>query len=189
MSLYDYVLKYVLIGDSYVGKSSIVYRYMRNGFNQDITPTICVEFGSKIVNYGDTKYKIHVWDTAGQESFNSITKSYYRNTCVAFIVFSFDNEESFKNVDKWISDLKEFTNNENLIIYLVGNKSELKTKYFYNDFNIRYFEVSAKNNIGIDELFNESIKDIDCLIKTEEHKQHIGVIKNTFQTNKKRNCC
>lgn len=186
---YDYIIKYIIIGDSFVGKSSISHRYIRNIFSNTFEPTIGIEFSSKIINYNFTRYKIHIWDTAGQEVFNSITKSYFRNVCVAFIVFSFDNINSIINIRKWLNDLKE-NNNDDIIIYIVGNKCEFKKNdiNLENYKNLKYFEVSAKKNIKINELFEESVKDVELHIKNNPESQ-MGIKKNIPSKSSKYYCC
>jgi Ras-related protein Rab-2A len=188
----EYIVKYVIIGDSFVGKSSIMSRYISDRFKPTDDATIGVEFGCKIVNINSTRYKLHLWDTAGQEMFNSITQSYYRNMCVALVVFSFDKPESFKNVGKWINELKERTNNEELLIYLVGNKSDLKKTNITNEYNLKYFEVSAKDNVGVNNIFDISLKEVEHLIKTKSELP-IGVVSHVKPVKQKEvyimSCC
>ena len=96
---YNYLFKVVLIGDAGVGKSSILYNITNNQFFHNYNMTIGVEYNSKIVTK-DAKYiKLQIWDTAGQEIFRSITKSYYRNNSVIIVVYDTTDYDSFLNVE------------------------------------------------------------------------------------------
>ena len=124
---YDFLFKMILIGDSSVGKSNILLKYLKNEFDQSSKATVGVEFGTKTVEMNDKKIKIQIWDTAGQERYRSITSAYYKGAKGAFIVYDITRRNTFDNIDKWISDLK--TNGDNNIsIMLIGNKSDLNDK-------------------------------------------------------------
>ncbi len=122
---YDMIFKVVLIGDSGVGKSNILSRYLHNEFNFDTKATVGVEFGSKKFELNDYKIKIQVWDTAGQERYKSITNAYYKGAKGALLVYDISKKETFDSVDRWIPDLK-VNGDENLAIILVGNKCDLE---------------------------------------------------------------
>ncbi|KAK8846870.1 hypothetical protein IAR55_005960 [Kwoniella newhampshirensis] len=124
---WDYILKYVLIGDSAVGKSSLLIRLTDNRF--DLTePTLGVEFGSRIVNVGEgengKRVKVQCWDTAGTESFRSITRSYFRGAAGALLVYDVTRRDSFDHVTSWLEDLRKHAD-ENVSIILVANKTDL----------------------------------------------------------------
>lgn len=108
-----------------MGKSSILNRYTRNEFQLESKTTIGVELASSLMNIDNKIIKISVWDTAGQERFRAASNLYYRNTLGAFIVFDITNHESFKNVQKWLNELKDFVNGD-CVITLVGNKYDLR---------------------------------------------------------------
>jgi small GTP-binding protein len=166
MHAYDYLLKYIIVGDSSVGKSNLLARYTQNAFFAFHDMTIGVEFGSKIEECKGVKYKLQIWDTAGQESFRSITRAYYRDTCVILIVFSYNQYESFKNVVKWINEIQDHVDMSKSLVYIVGNKCDLKHLVETEDAillastqNFRFFEVSAKENLGVQCLFRDSVKE------------------------------
>nr|XP_031858165.1 uncharacterized protein CI109_006407 [Kwoniella shandongensis]KAA5525237.1 hypothetical protein CI109_006407 [Kwoniella shandongensis] len=123
---WDYILKYVLIGDSAVGKSSLLIRLTDDRF--DLTePTLGVEFGSRIVNVGEDgekRVKVQCWDTAGTESFRSITRSYFRGAAGALLVYDVTRRDSFDHVTSWLEDLRQHAD-ENVSIILVANKTDL----------------------------------------------------------------
>lgn len=116
--------KLVLIGDSGVGKTNIANRYTLNQFYYENKSTIGVEYFSKNVTIENIKIKVHIWDSAGQERFRSITKSYYRGAKGAFVVYDITKPESFENSEKWVDELIKF-GEKDLIIYLIGNKIDL----------------------------------------------------------------
>ena len=116
--------KLVLIGDSGVGKTNLASRYIFNKFSFENNTTVGVEYFSKNIIIDNLKFKIHIWDSAGQERFRSITKCYYRGAKGAFVVFDITKPESFENTGKWIDELIN-TGDKDLIIYVIGNKSDL----------------------------------------------------------------
>jgi small GTP-binding protein len=121
---FDLNLKIIIVGDTSVGKSNIGTRYIDDKFSIETKATVGVEFFTKNIVINKCKIRAHIWDTAGQEKFRAITKSYYRGAKGAFVVFDLTRRETFNNTDKWISELK--SNGENdLIIILLGNKSDL----------------------------------------------------------------
>lgn len=124
---FDYIFKFVVIGDSSVGKSCIVLRFIEGVFNPDQENTIGVEFGAKVANVNGTNVKIQIWDTAGQEAFQSITRSYYRGAAGVLLVFDLTNRDSFKNTERWLQETKNNASDE-MVVCLVGNKSDLGDK-------------------------------------------------------------
>lgn len=116
--------KLVLVGDSGVGKTNLASRYVFNKFSFENNSTIGVEYFSKNIIFDDIKIKIHIWDSAGQERFRSITKCYYRGAKGAFVVFDITKPESFENTEKWIEELLN-TGDKDLIVYVLGNKIDL----------------------------------------------------------------
>jgi small GTP-binding protein len=163
------IFKIVLLGDSNVGKSNILSKYLHNEFNQDSKSTVGVEFGSKTFEIDEkTTIKAQIWDTAGQERYRSITNSYYKGAKGAFIVYDITKKSSFENVDSWLNDLK-LNNNENINIILIGNKSDLEEKREISveigekkaiNNKIGFIETSAKNGNNIEKVFDEMIKNI-----------------------------
>ena len=102
---FNYLLKYIIIGDSAVGKSNILTRYVYEKFNEEFQSTLGVEFAAKNAIVDNKIYRIQIWDTAGQESFRSITRAYYKNSVCAFIVYDITSRSSFENVKSWLDDI------------------------------------------------------------------------------------
>jgi len=117
--------KFVLVGDSGVGKTNLASRYILNKFSYESNSTIGVEYFSKSITIDDSKIKIHIWDSAGQERFRSIAKCYYKGAKGAFVVFDVTRPESFENTEKWIDELMN-NGDKDLIIYVIGNKIDLE---------------------------------------------------------------
>lgn len=122
---FDLLFKMIIIGDSGVGKTNILSRYTKNQFNTDFKPTIGVEFGAKKVEMYGIKVKNQIWDTAGQERYKSITNTYYKGAKGALVVYDISQKETFRNVKKWINELK-MNGDQDVIIVLVGNKCDLE---------------------------------------------------------------
>lgn len=170
---YDYLLKCIIVGNSGVGKSSLLLRYVEDKFNENHELTIGVEFGAKFLNINGTQLKLQIWDTAGQESFRSITRSYYKGSCIVLLVYDMTNIDSFNSIEKWLEDILETTNSPYTI--LVGNKSDLlSAKVVSTDDAIKlakkhgltFVETSAKNSESIEDMFMTATKVILDKIQT-----------------------
>ena len=121
---YDLNFKIIVVGDSGVGKSNIGTRYIEDKFSIETKATVGVEFFTKNIEINNCNIRAHIWDTAGQEKFRAITKSYYRGAKGALVVFDLTRRDSFTNTEKWISELRA-NGESDLIIVLIGNKSDL----------------------------------------------------------------
>ena len=99
---FAYMFKFIIIGDTGVGKSCLLLQFIDRRFRQKHEVTIGVEFGAKMITVADTNIKLQIWDTAGQESFKSITRGYYRSAAGAILVYDITNRESFNNVSRWL---------------------------------------------------------------------------------------
>ena len=95
---YNYLLKFVVIGDAAVGKSNLSLRFTHGQFKSEYQLTIGVEFNSSEITVDNEIYRIHIWDTAGQENFRAITRSYYKNSTCALLVYEIDSRASFENI-------------------------------------------------------------------------------------------
>ncbi len=162
---YDMIFKIVLIGDSGVGKSNILSRYIKNEFNIDTKSTVGVEFGSKSLELKGSRIKAQIWDTAGQERYKSITSSYYKGAKGAFIVFDLSRLETFISVDRWIGELK--TNTDDIYLIVIGNKSDLEkdrkitreeAEQKCEHYNVAYVETSALQGYNVEKAFNIMIE-------------------------------
>ena len=165
---YDLLFKLILIGDSSVGKSNILLKYLKNQFNENSKTTVGVEFGTKNIIINNKRIKIQIWDTAGQERYRSITSAYYKGAKGALIVYDITRKNTFDNIDKWITDLK-LNGDKNICIIILGNKSDLidKREINKNDgikkaemYKTAFLETSALNGDNISKAFDELIEQI-----------------------------
>lgn len=150
--------KLVILGDSSVGKSCILNRLKFNFFNDNIESTVGCEFFAKEMEVNNQKLKLLIWDTAGQEVFRAFTQNFLRCAKIAIIVYSVNCQQSVLNIESWIKEAQKI---ENILIVIVGNKSDLENKIDNNYLNryksiknvYIYGVVSAKNNENIQKLF------------------------------------
>ena len=165
---FDIIFKIILIGDSSVGKTNILSRYLNNTFDEEIKPTVGVEFNSKSFKIEDNIVKAQIWDTAGQERYRSITSSYYKGAKGCLLVYDISKKKSFENIDKWISQFKETADN-NIYVLLIGNKCDLenerevtkeqgeeKAKFY----NMAFIETSALNGTNVEKAFELLINEV-----------------------------
>ena len=163
----DFKLKVVLLGDSGVGKTNLISRYVTNKFEEDTKSTIGVEFFCKTYKVNNDKIiKVEIWDTAGQERYKSITSVYYKGAKGAFIVYDITSKKSFDNIDKWINEIKEKNNNDVKLI-IIGNKVDLdnerqisfeEAKNKFKDRDVPLIETSALNDTNVNEAFISMVK-------------------------------
>lgn len=121
----DYSIKIVVVGDSGVGKSNILTRFVQNEFNQESKATVGVELSMKTYLIENKIVKVHLWDTAGQERYKSITAAYYKGAKGAMIVYDLTRKDSFKSIDKWYQEVIDY-GEKNISTMIIGNKSDLK---------------------------------------------------------------
>lgn len=120
---HDLLFKVILIGDQAVGKSSILARATGNEFRDNYDATIGVEFGNFLVNVNGKVIKMQIWDTAGMESFRSITRIFYRGTSLVWVVYDITKEDSFEHIEDWDNEVQNNAD-EGTIIYLLGNMKD-----------------------------------------------------------------
>ena len=164
---YDLLIKALLIGDSNVGKTTIIGKYLDKNFSEKTLNTVGLDLKYVKLNINDMKIKLQLWDTAGQERFRSMTTSYYRAVNVIIIVFDVTSQNSFDHIKEWMNNIKQFAK-LGVMKVIVGNKIDLNDerivtynegKNFAESFNIKYFETSAVTREGIVELFETICKD------------------------------
>ena len=156
--------KIIIIGDQSVGKTSILSRFTDNTFSKEYQCTISVENKCKNLRIDENNTaQLQLWDTAGEEKFRTVTKTYYHDSHGALITYSIDDRESFNKLESWIKDLKEVAPDD-CVIMIVGNKSDLNQyrkvefdegKNFAQKYNALFFEVSAKNGSNVALVFEQ----------------------------------
>ena len=124
---YDIKLQLIVMGDSEVGKTSLLYRYQDDKFTKNHLATVGIDYFTKSETINDKKIRIKIWDTAGQERYKAVTVAYYKGSKGAFIVYDVTKKSTFKNVTNWIDDIKKNGEKDTFII-LVGNKTDLSQR-------------------------------------------------------------
>jgi len=160
---YDLLFKLLLIGDSGVGKTCILFRFSDDAFNTTFISTIGIDFKIKTIELKGKKIKLQIWDTAGQERFHTITTSYYRGAMGIMLVYDITNSKSFENIAKWLRNIDEHAN-EDVEKMILGNKCDMdenrqvpkdRGEVIAREHGIKFMETSAKNNINIERAFQE----------------------------------
>ena len=133
----DYTFKMILVGNTGVGKTSILYKFINSQTTcMNTSPTIGIDFGTKRIVMENNTIKLNIWDTAGLERYRAITRSYFRNIAGAVIIFDLTNINSFKNIPKWKEEIMRHSNNKRMQFILVGNKCDLQNKIVVTDRDI-----------------------------------------------------
>jgi small GTP-binding protein len=198
-----YKFKIVIVGDTGVGKTNLVKRFVYKTYNENTEATIGVEFFSNNYLINDILCKIDLWDTGGQERYKSITSAYYKGASGAIIVYDVTSSTTFNNVEKWLQEIKERASRDIKII-MVGNKTDLENKRVISkevsknkaaDLNIPVIETSALNASNVKEAFHLMIKEIyNCAItKIDDsdlnNKNEYNILDSYEDLNKKKGCC
>lgn len=189
-NLKRYSSKLVLLGNTGVGKSSLVMQFARNFFLNNNEPTIGATFFQKSVVLDDCIINFEIWDTAGQERYHSLIPMYYRNATAAIIVYDITDDNSFTKAKMWVQELR--SNSYNIVIMLVCNKIDLigkneiitkEGKHFAQNNDLHFIETSAKSNYNVNELFTkiaEHVPKIDkqiepgtIVIKKEDKREYM----------------
>ncbi len=204
---YEMMFKVVLVGDSFVGKTNIMSKYLKNEFHDDSKATVGVEFGSKQFIIEGHTIKAQIWDTAGQERYKAITSAYYKGAKGAFIVYDITRKNSFESVEKWVSDVTAVADKK-ITVVLIGNKCDLEDQRQVtkeqgeeksSKLEIAFLETSAFSGENLEKAFemmmNEIYKkcheemlaegDVDII----DDGQDINLNKNNANNNEKKKCC
>lgn len=175
---YDFLFKIVLIGDSGVGKSNLLSRFTRNEFNLESKSTIGVEFATRSIEVDGKTIKAQIWDTAGQERYRAITSAYYRGAVGALLVYDIAKHASYENVSRWLKELRDHADS-NIVIMLVGNKSDLKhlravpkeeATTFAEENTLSFIETSALDSTNVEEAFKNILTSIYRLVSQRSMK-------------------
>merc|ERR1711972_439731 len=158
---YDYLLKLLLIGDSGVGKTCLLFRFAEDSFNPAFISTIGIDFKIRTIEVDGKRLKLQIWDTAGQERFRTITTAYYRGAAGIMLCYDVTSERSFDSIANWIRNIEENAS-EDVEKLIIGNKADLEEKRVISteqgktlalQHNIPFFETSAQNGLNVEEAF------------------------------------
>ena len=193
---YDYLFKLLILGESGVGKTSLLYRFTHDTFPANLPTTIGLEFDSKIIILNNNLIKLQIWDICGQGNNQNNIKSYYKGVFGIILTYDITDQNSFKNIHNWIKEIEE-NSQANIYKVLVGNKcdkpdrvvTEEEGKKLSEDFNMSFFETSAKTNYNVNEVFNFLTEEI---LKSNEGKLQNGSdgksLKNEKYKDEKKGC-
>jgi len=164
---YAYLFKYIIIGDTGVGKSCLLLQFTDKRFRADHNLTIGVEFGARLITIDNKQIKLQIWDTAGQESFRSITRSYYRGASGALLVYDVSRRDSFSHLSRWLEEARQHAN-PHTVIMLIGNKADLDKREvtyeegasFARQNGLVFSETSAKTAQNVEEVFISTARQI-----------------------------
>ncbi|CAI5793064.1 ras-related protein Rab-27A isoform X1 [Podarcis lilfordi] len=184
---YDYLIKFLALGDSGVGKTSFLYQYTDGKFNSKFITTVGIDFREKRVVYRSNgpdgisgrgqRIHLQLWDTAGQERFRSLTTAFFRDAMGFLLLFDLTNEQSFLNIRNWMSQLQTHAYCENPDVVLCGNKSDLEeqrvvkeedAKELAEKHGIPYFETSAANGANVSKAIETLL---DLIMKRMERNR------------------
>lgn len=192
----SYQFKLVLLGDSAVGKSSLVLRFVKKQFFEYQESTIGAAFLTQTVSLPDAIVKFEIWDTAGQERYHSLAPMYYRGAAAAIVVYDITNRQSFVRAKSWVKELQR-QGNPNIVIALAGNKLDLsesrqveieEAKSYADDNQIQFLETSAKSNHNVNEVFKNIAQQLP---KNVVAPRHSGIVlePEIVQQPKRGGCC
>ncbi|KAJ6238853.1 ras-related protein rabd2a-like [Anaeramoeba flamelloides] len=165
---YDFLFKILLIGDSGVGKSSVLLRFTDEFYMDSYISTIGVDFKIRSVGIDDKNVKLQIWDTAGQERFRTITRSYYRGTKGIILVYDITNRDSFQNIKEWLQEIENY-GNSNVCKMIIGNKCDCEDERqvkaeegeeLAKQLGVQFLETSAKTNCNVEESFLQMARTI-----------------------------
>ena len=199
----EYKFKIIIVGDTGVGKTNLVKRFVHNTFSSNTQATVGVEFFSNNYFINEKLFKIEIWDTAGQERYKSITASYYKGAAGAILVYDVTSLSTFNNIERWLKEIKESASKD-IKILMVGNKTDLEDKIVISneisknkaaDLNIPVIETSALNASNVKEAFHLMIKEIYkiAIAKINENsvvnKNEYKISDQAIDLNAKKKCC
>jgi len=195
---YDHLFKLVLVGDSGVGKTSLLLRFMDDQFTTSYISTIGVDFRFKRIELDGQVVKLQIWDTAGQERFRTITSAYYRGADGIVMLYDVTSSESFDHVEEWLSEVNRYATPETEKL-VVGNKADLEDQrqvsvesgqQLSQQLNIPHFETSAKSNTNVDEAFTLMAEKLLKSKKAEKEQRSVQLhLVGGNQSKNKLTCC
>ena len=195
-------IKIMLLGESQIGKTSLIQRYVKNNFNLSYITTVGIDFQLKQIKMNNKSIKLQIWDTAGQERFKNITKSYFHSSDGFIVGYDITSRLSFTNVSTWLKEINENAPEE-IHKILIGNKCDLNEREvtteegqkLAEENGMKFFETSAKNDINVKETFEAITKDIlDVQYKVEGdgNRNSLVIDRKTEKKKdeeKKKGCC
>ena len=204
--LYDHMFRYIIVGDMAIGKSCLLLQFTDHKFRHQHELTIGVEFGGKTIEVKNKNIKIQIWDTAGQEAFQAITRTYYKGAIGALLVYDITKHDTFDHINKWINEVKN-NGSKDIVCMLIGNKKDLEEerqvryeegKELADKNKMLFLETSAKTAENVQECFYLSAEKIleqisktgiDPTLPAKNVKISIDEDAEEEETKEKKSCC
>ncbi|CAD8206185.1 unnamed protein product [Paramecium octaurelia] len=195
---YNYMFKFIVVGDAFVGKTSLLLQFQQKEFCEDTQSTVSIEFRQKTITLNDQSIKLQAWDPAGFTQFLSMEKFYYKGAIGALLVFDFSRRSTFEDIKFWLNQIKTFACDK-IELVLVGNKSDLSKKHvtiqeveeFAKQEKLDFYETSAKTGKNVDIVFESLASKILRKIETKQinvDDQMLGIkVNNNYGKMKKNN--
>lgn len=194
---YLYQFRLILIGQSTVGKSSLLRQFKEGEYFPDISLTVGVDFHAKMIRVNGHPIKMQLWDTAGQDRFRAIVKAYYRNAVGGLLVFDITNRDSFRSLEEWYDEVMKIADPHKPVFVLVGNKTDQdkqrqvtreEGEWFARNHGMDYTETSAKSGKNVEEAFHTLAENILSMVENGQIKVEDGWdgVKKGEQLNKHR---
>ena len=190
----EHIFKIMILGETSVGKTSFITRYISDKFCEKYICTIGIDFCHKIVERNNKIIKLQIWDTAGQERYRNVAKSYFQATHGFIVAYDINNMESFKKVKYWVEQIKTISD-ESIKCILIGTKCDLDKRKveeneasdFAKNLGYKFFETSAKLDINVNETFECLIDDI--LLNYKNKKRNSVMLSSKKLKKQKKKCC
>ena len=197
---FDLSISILFLGDSKVGKTNMIYRFVENKYSDEILVTLGFDIKTKIIKIMNKNILVKIYDTAGQERFNAVTKSLFQKVQGIILVYDISNEESFNNINFWISQIND--NFLNIKCILAGNKCDLEKERIISKKegenlakknNFKFFETSSKTGHNINEIMNEIVSDIyknnNFISEIKTLSLNDSIESKSEHKKKRKNCC
>ena len=184
------LIKILILGDQAVGKTSILLRYSKSNFSEILLPTLGVDFKQKEVFHKGQSYYLQIWDSAGQERFRSVTRTYYKKASAVILAYDCTNMQSFQNIQQWLGQMKSEVD-LNAPVVLISTKNDLVEEVDSNlgkklakEMDVAFFKTSAKDGGGVDEMFKFILEQV--LIRQPQKERNSVSLANP---KRKKKCC
>ncbi|KAJ1451194.1 ras family-domain-containing protein [Pelagophyceae sp. CCMP2097] len=194
---FDIQIKLLMIGDSAVGKTSLLLRYANDTFSSTFITTIGIDFKIKTIDLDGKRVKLQIWDTAGQEQFRTITRSYFRGAQGIVLVYDITDRGTFNSVRSWMAQISDHADAQ-VNRVLVANKCDYESarqvsieegQKLAEEYNVRFFETSAKNDVNVTECFTTIAREVKARIPSDGGAKKPGQQLKAGNSNAKGGCC
>ncbi|OMJ68700.1 hypothetical protein SteCoe_33770 [Stentor coeruleus] len=197
ISNYDIpIIKILILGDQCVGKTSLMLRFTDSSFTENHSTTLGIDFKVKPITHKGSDYMIQIWDSAGQERFRNITRTYYRKSSAIIVAYDTTSSKSFNNIGNWIKNISNEVDSK-VPIVIIATKCDIKYednfsdkgKCLAKDLKLCFFETSSKTNMNINQVFEYLTKEAIRLMTVDFRDRTSSQLQNYLTEKKKTKCC